>query len=555
MKNFSILIISFLLWTDLYSQNCFDAANVYSFEFNGVQYDIVKENKSWLMAAECADKMGGILAEINSQAEQDTIFYHLNNAGISAADIVAPDGGNASYVWIGGTDLDEEGKWIWDGSYDGLGSQFWQGARTGNVVGGLYNNWGNEPDNFGEQDATGMAFTNWPYGKAGQWNDIAISNKLYFIIEYDNSTVKLSDVNYSYSSQYILIYPSFKFDFDSVQVHVNDSLNSTIFNVMKEDSILISDYSVSESKNVSVRIYAFENGKAANSRKHNIEIFKKLNPINSYYTDFEESPSSDFMGENFLITKEFGFLSKAIHSPHNYEANKDYTYTLLKPIIVNQTNPMMSYSDIAIVEPGAEGSVFGEVAFNDYVVVEGSKKLGEWIPVIIGYDSNLFPEWKNAWSSGGLYRKLFKTHQINLTDTFDPGDTVLIRFRLHSNSTVTGWGWSIDSLQIQDFPLGTSSYDGVEFSFSLKQNYPNPFNPTTTIKFNLPERLHVTLSVFDILGRKIVELLNEEKIAGEYEVQFNSLSASGGKGLSSGVYFYKITAGSYSSVRKLNLIK
>ncbi len=85
--------------------------------------------------------------------------------------------------------------------------------------------------------------------------------------------------------------------------------------------------------------------------------------------------------------------------------------------------------------------------------------------------------------------------------------------------------------------------------FSLSDNYPNPFNPTTKIKYTVPEMCSVTLKVYDILGKEIVTLVNEEKPAGSYEVEFN------GSHLASGVYFYHIQAGSFSNTRKFILMK
>jgi len=85
--------------------------------------------------------------------------------------------------------------------------------------------------------------------------------------------------------------------------------------------------------------------------------------------------------------------------------------------------------------------------------------------------------------------------------------------------------------------------------FSLFQNYPNPFNPSTIIKYSIPVNQHVTLIVYDILGREIEKLVNEEKTAGEYEVKFN------GQNLASGVYIYKLTSGSFIQVKKMQLIK
>ena len=162
----------------------------YMFVYDGKSYELVKTNLSWFDAADAAVQKGGVLAEINSQEEQDSIYYQVkNNAGIQSYQTSAPDGGGAGYVWLGGNDVATEGKWIWDGGYSGNGPQFWQGlsvSHGGSPVGGLYSNWGNEPDNFGTygQDALGLAISNLPYGTASQWNDISAGNLLYYLIEY-----------------------------------------------------------------------------------------------------------------------------------------------------------------------------------------------------------------------------------------------------------------------------------------------------------------------------------------------------------------------------------
>ena len=92
-------------------------------------------------------------------------------------------------------------------------------------------------------------------------------------------------------------------------------------------------------------------------------------------------------------------------------------------------------------------------------------------------------------------------------------------------------------------------------SFALHQNFPNPFNPVTKINYELPasrgERVtnYVSLTVFDILGNEIKSLVNAKQTAGSYEVDFD------GKGLSSGIYFYKLSAGSFSETKMMTLIK
>jgi hypothetical protein len=89
----------------------------------------------------------------------------------------------------------------------------------------------------------------------------------------------------------------------------------------------------------------------------------------------------------------------------------------------------------------------------------------------------------------------------------------------------------------------------VPRQFELHQNYPNPFNPNTTIKYELPGFSMVRLSVFDILGREVSVLANDRENAGLYEVKFDAA------GLSSGVYFYKLTAGQFVQTRKMTVVK
>lgn len=129
-----------------------------------------------------------MLAHINSQAEQNAIWAEIPNAGINNSITTASDGGNASYLWLGGSDAAEEGNWIWVGE-NGQNTQFWEGNSSGSAVNGLYSNWGSsnfggEPDNYlGNQNGLGLAITDWPIGSAGQWNDVSTDNLLFFIVE------------------------------------------------------------------------------------------------------------------------------------------------------------------------------------------------------------------------------------------------------------------------------------------------------------------------------------------------------------------------------------
>jgi hypothetical protein len=95
----------------------------------------------------------------------------------------------------------------------------------------------------------------------------------------------------------------------------------------------------------------------------------------------------------------------------------------------------------------------------------------------------------------------------------------------------------------------TSNNNIVPGEYNLYQCYPNPFNPVTNIKYDIPRSSFVTLKVYDIRGNEVATLVNNNQNAGQYIADFN------GKNISSGVYYYKITAGSYSSTQKMILIK
>ena len=97
----------------------------------------------------------------------------------------------------------------------------------------------------------------------------------------------------------------------------------------------------------------------------------------------------------------------------------------------------------------------------------------------------------------------------------------------------------------------TDNNTNTPVSFNLKQNYPNPFNPSTVIEFSVPNNEFVTLKVYDLTGREIASLVNEQKASGNYSINFNADAFH----LSSGIYFYKLTAGNNVSVKKLTLIK
>ncbi len=97
--------------------------------------------------------------------------------------------------------------------------------------------------------------------------------------------------------------------------------------------------------------------------------------------------------------------------------------------------------------------------------------------------------------------------------------------------------------------VNISGNDPIPSKFDLAQNYPNPFNPSTVIKFSIPVTGLVKLAIYDVTGREVSTLVNEVKQAGNFLVEFNASN------LSSGVYFYKLTSGDFTSIKKMMLVK
>ena len=101
---------------------------------------------------------------------------------------------------------------------------------------------------------------------------------------------------------------------------------------------------------------------------------------------------------------------------------------------------------------------------------------------------------------------------------------------------------------VQD-PVGVNDDEVVANHFELDQNYPNPFNPSTRINYSVPISSFINLKVYDILGNEVAVLVNEEKPAGNYEINFDASRLNGG------VYFYQLTANSFVDTKKMILLK
>ncbi len=193
------------------------------------------------------------------------------------------------------------------------------------------------------------------------------------------------------------------------------------------------------------------------------------------------------------------------------------------------------YEKVVFTYDGS-GKIFS-IIDSSYAYYDGT--LYGHYPYIFSYNSdNNLDSCVTGWSSG--------------FGDFQPGGILL--YDHYGNAFLERFESGVRGFKIFPYYSNLSSTDvtkskGTPRDFYISQNYPNPFNPTTIINYSVPTRTFVSLKVFDILGREVKTLVNEEISAGNYSVNFN------GANLSSGVYFYSISAGIFKQVKKLILLK
>lgn len=335
--------------------------------------------------------------------------------------------------------------------------------------------------------------------------------------------------------------------YDSTQVRINGAAVHTIFNTGVTDTSFTAH--TDSLGLVDVALYAYKAGETYQSVIRKVNIFSLGEVAFSFKDNFSHF-GENFAADGFRVLFADGFESKAFHSDHPYDNNREYTLTLRTPIVVSASNDTVSYRDVAIIEPCDAGAEYGEDAFNDYAVFEASRDGNTWTPLADGYDARYNDDWLYLyynWKGGG--EEQYVQHTLNLLNYFNAGDTVIFRFRLFADQRINAWGWAIDDLSIQAGNTPVSDDTETPRRFILGRNYPNPFNASTTIGFELPRNCRVRLIVYDTLGRNVAEILDKNMAAGSHLVTWNSAD------LASGVYFYRLTAGGNTRIKKLILLK
>ena len=206
-----------------------------------------------------------------------------------------------------------------------------------------------------------------------------------------------------------------------------------------------------------------------------------------YLTDFSNA-SPDFFTIGFTVSRPASFSNYGLNSEHPYLSPEDNNKSinsialLRHPLKFNESGMLITFNELALVEPGETGTIYGYADFYDYVIVEGSADFGKsWFAMAPGWDCREYPSWETAYnsqmSSDGMNSTFVgtedmlkkKTIYFKPSDKISANDTLMVRFRLYSDPYANGWGWVIENLKIN--PLVNAVND---ITITKSVAYPNP---------------------------------------------------------------------------------
>lgn len=268
---------------------------------------------------------------------------------------------------------------------------------------------------------------------------------------------------------------------------------------------------------------------------------------------FEVGKTSDF--NNGILYTQGGYSNgKGLVDPvtgRTYLSFDNNAIAMLRsPIQLSGTkaNATISFDEVVLVEPGEEGSVYGDEDFWDYVIVEvASLNDGVWRPLIDGYDSRANATWLNTFNSGlstgdrpvsnaEAKKAMMKNRVINIYDASSAGleadEEFIVRFRLYADQFVRGWGWAIDNLYIQQEapkPLANEPISIQELVAS-----PNPTADNIQFKITLDKPQTLNFEIFKVTGGKVFSEKIESKST-EFDYQLSTTN------FASGTYVLKLS--------------
>jgi photosystem II stability/assembly factor-like uncharacterized protein len=237
--------------------------------------------------------------------------------------------------------------------------------------------------------------------------------------------------------------------YDSTDIVINDVI---VIDLPSNNAPLVGDvsYGVAQTGSYKTQVIGYKDGVVYPSPSFDVELSTLITPEDTYFSDFEDvAMDIDFNLDQWTIdTTTGGGFTRVLSTVHPYPTGGfNLIAQLNTPITVASQDALVRFDEIVLVEEGESGSVFGESAFYDYVIVEGSKDGTNWTPLLDGYDSDANSGWSG--SATTATSALFAKRTVDIQDVFAAGDVILLRFRLFSDPGANGWGWGIENLEIQ----------------------------------------------------------------------------------------------------------
>ena len=324
---------------------------------------------------------------------------------------------------------------------------------------------------------------------------------------------------------------------------------------------------------------SFDNGQFSFARSSNAPD-SQVTPVFDYSTDIDLGGQySAYAGPN-----PGGLLGQTIVACDAFGISGDSTVYVLSSVDPPGTDPL----DVNFIQSTNRGlSWSSPVRIND----DPGTSAWQWFGTMsVAPNGRIDVIWLDTRDDPGTYlSSLYYSFSEDEGQTWSPNERLSAAFDPHvgwpqqnkmgdyfdmisdNDGASLAWAGTFNGEEdvyygrITQIPVGINDGEKdnrIPKTFSLYQNYPNPFNPSTKIKFTIPSVIAretkqsqlVSLKVFDVLGNEIATLVNEEKAAGNYEVEFNS-NANFIRDLPSGVYFYTLTAGTFIRTRKMVLLK
>jgi len=268
-----------------------------------------------------------------------------------------------------------------------------------------------------------------------------------------------------------------------------------------------------------IEIAGLETGK-----EYKVEFYADFNNNGTY-----DSPPTDHAWEIRLDNINGDTTITFAHNTNFTEINWKYLFALN---FENMTPHLGQLIELRVVKENDNTEV-GRVSL-DSIVVNNFTLTIPGLESSTGYRADFYADFNN----NGQYDAPPTDHAWRINFTTEEGNAVQ-NFSHNTNFTDIQW----------PLPTDVTDNETLPDQYTLAQNYPNPFNPVTRINYQLPESGTVTIKIFNSLGQEITTLLNDYKDAGTYNIDFNA------SGFESGVYYYRLTAGSITISKKMLLLK